>query len=305
MRYIFACFSFLLLLISWKGQGAYPVEARIVLECSSPCNAVITVSDFLKSGHIFSNKRDVLVVEDSGLNVFEMPLEDYLEIFWIPNDGYPTKSNTKPELKRAEPIYRTFDAALDCRYDRDYSCADWYSDYRYSDYLIEAQSIVLGTEIRVFVTQSLIDSNEEAMAYAVTAATIIPAGRLVSFITKYGTSAEGQLLLKAISGTIISVQLSKLSSSSVKRTLKVGDILVFYGGNVSIIREDGSTELLFNGLDLNSDTGSNIGGGGEFQPPTYPPGAHLGGGLCNAYGTVCTGGGCLGWVETVLCDNHP
>ncbi|HEY0923317.1 hypothetical protein [Rheinheimera pacifica] len=296
----------LFLFVAGSQAESYTENKVVVLECGVPCFPEVTISNFLKTGHVFSSKSVMLKVEDNGLNVLELSLEDYLTNFWIPNDGYPTAPVMTLSENTTDPVYGVLDAPLDCRYDPDYSCSDWYSDYRYGDYLIEAQSIIFESTIRVPVTQAFINSNAEGMAYFVTAATYVPAGRLASFIARYGQDSVQRFIFETISGTFISGQLAQLASQSVNRTLVVGDVIVFSGGGVSLVRTDGTTEVLYNGQGSGSDAGGGIGGGGsDYQPPAYPPGTHLGGGLCNAYGTVCTGGGCSSWVELTPCDNHP
>lgn len=296
----------LFLFVAGSQAESYTEDKVVVLECGVPCFPEVTISNFLKTGHVFSSKSVMLKVEDNGLNVLELSLEDYLTNFWVPNDGYPTAPVMALSKNTTDPVYGMLDAPLDCRYDPDYSCSDWYSDYRYGDYLIEAQSIILQSVIRVPVTQALIDSSAATLSYMVATATAVPAGGLVLFITKYGAAAVPQFLVYSFATSSISSALNEASSYAVKSVLKVGDILVFSGGGLSIIRTDGTTEVLYDGQGSGSDTGGSIGGGGsDYQPPAYPPGTHLGGGLCNAYGTVCTGGGCSSWVELTPCDNHP
>lgn len=62
----------------------------LVLECQGQnfCDPIITISNFLKTGHVFSSKDVLISVEEQGSVVFETTFEDYLNNYWLPYGGY-------------------------------------------------------------------------------------------------------------------------------------------------------------------------------------------------------------------------
>ncbi len=88
--------------------------------------------------------------------------------------------------------------------------------------------------------------------------------------------------------------------------LKAGDKLMFKGRKLTIVRKNGTTELV-------NDFGEGVGSGSRGSAAgsvgdtggvdTRPPSG--GGGICITRGSVCTGGGCTYYSKVHPCSDRP
>ena len=298
---LFYFFTFLLF-SSLVSSNEY--ENVIVIECDINCEPEVSISNFIKTGHRFSSDNVRLIVEDAGVNVFDLSLVSYLENYWIPNNGYPDESYNNFTHKTTKGVtgqIYPMDSALDCRYDSNYSCRDWKGDIRYLDTIADLQDIMLNTTFKIEVTERLLQSENEAIRIAIVFSSYIPAGRVASFLAKFAELTLPTLFVEAAAGTAISELLT--SSNWYKLNLKVGDVLIINNGNVTVIRKDGTTETIV----IKDTTGS---GGGSGDSGDSGGGSNSGsigtfGGLCSTAGSVCTGGGCVYWNDVHPCSDVP
>ncbi|MEO3738616.1 hypothetical protein [Shewanella baltica] len=295
-------FCFILFVFSFE-ISSNEYDGVVVIECDVNCEPEISISNLIKVGHEFSSDNVRIIVEDAGVNIFDLSLISYLENYWIPNDGYPDEfynnSNHKKKKGVTDHAY-PMDSALDCRYDRDYNCRDWKSDIRYLDTIVELQSIMLNTTFKIEVTERLLQSENEAIRVAIVFSTYIPAGRVASFLAKFAELTLPTLFAEAAAGTAISELLT--SSNWYKLNLKVGDVLIINNGSTTVIRKDGTTETIV----IKGTTGSGGSGtGGAVGDPINSGSIGTSGGLCSTHNSVCTGGGCGYWKTVHPCSDVP
>ena len=277
---------------------------QIVLECLTDCDPIVTISNFLKTEHVFSNQSVPIIVKDNGVNIFETTYVDYLDYYWIPNNGYPVLKNTSL-LKNItlNDDFASIDNALDCRYDPDYSCDDWKNSPLFGDMVAEISSIINTSEIRIEVNQRWIDGNNTARRKIIAYATAIPIGRIAAFLSTFTQITIQELIIESMVATEINDLLT--GTNWYRIDLKSGDVLVFKSGELTIIRKDGTTEK------INAGTGGNNSGGGSgsIGDNSGPGGSGNGGwgsgSICKTHGRVCTGGGCTHWVDVHPCSNRP
>ncbi len=105
---------------------------QIVLECLSNCDPVLTISDFLKTEYVFSSPDVLLIVEQDNIELLQISYSDYIDDYWLPNNGFPDKSyldvNTQVSshdvvslMLNRQPDNQIMDGSLDCRFDPDFS----------------------------------------------------------------------------------------------------------------------------------------------------------------------------------------
>lgn len=282
----------------------------ITLECIKYCDPTQVISDFLKSGHVFSSKDVEFTVKLKGNIIQNIKYADFLEYYWIPDNGYPKDLNaatfsTSHEVLPNKQEITPMDGALDCRYDNDYSCKDWREHPLAGDVITEIQTIIDTSEIKITVDQAWIDGNNTAMRKAIAYSTAIPIGRFAAFLAKFTQLTIQELALTAVVSTELSDAIT--GTDWYKTDLKVGDILVFNKGNMTIIRKNGTTENIGNGYNkgASGNTGSGAGSTGDSSGGSNNGGSYGGGGICRTKGTVTTGGGVSHYEKVHPCSNKP
>ena len=157
-----------------------------MLECQGQnfCDPIITISNFLKTGHVFSSKDVLITVEEQGSVVFETTFEDYLNNYWLPYDGYPEQpSQVNSHADTALHLgdnNSPMDGALHCNYDPDYTCDDWREDPLWGDFLTDIMFRIDNNPVTIEVTQEWIDSENEFRASIITAALYFPIDKISS-----------------------------------------------------------------------------------------------------------------------------
>lgn len=244
---------------------SFSSQASINLICDSDrCNTLKTVKDYLNNNNQSFSDADIFYIYDSNVIVDSMTYSEYL---------------TQKDL----PVRTRRDAALNCDFDADFSCADWKKDpntlnlvnfvqnYKWKSKPLSNSEI----ELRNFAAQLGLNLSSGAVF-------AIPFSGVGSIIiAKVGSKLIGTVITGSITSGLGGLALYGIN---VNTKLKVGDVLIFKNGKIFKVVRNGKEYTMRQIANL-KPTGSGSGGG-----------VGSGGGYGGSGGIVGGGGGGFGGV---------
>lgn len=269
------------------------LTSDIKLECHQICDVDQVINAFISmNSQPFESANQMFKVYKNGELIYQITVSDHMDSISAPHIGFI-------DLPGTVPAPGTNDAALDCRFDTDYSCEDWAA----TAYAFDLLNYVRNVRIEFVITQDFIDSLKNTTNAAANVSVFALILMDISPTRPVGTISR-HLLRKALEKELarrlgLGIEflagwaLVDLIDAIISPNIQVGDIMVIQDGDSRVYRDGVQVSGPPGGTppgNSGSGTGGNGGGGGNDN------GGHSGGGS--------GGGGAGGLLCRVVWTGH-
>ncbi len=236
----------------------------VEIQCDNVCEYSHAIPKFLNSNpnFVFNSIESLIILKYEEEILDSLTVAQYLEK--VQNTASLKSRKKTRNLMAPNRMMAPPDGSLDCRYDPEFSCEEWYNNPISGQENEFLANILKKSSFEITITAEYIaDSNQLASSILGAMSYAIPGTIILKIVKNIGEAAYIVIATSVATNFVHNYVISSPNYTD----LKPGDVLVIKGGVVTVRRKSEN--------DGTSNTGGS-GGGGE--PGTGEPGTGGGGG---------------------------